>query len=1233
MELTTGTLIAGRFRIASIIGSGGAGTVFKAIQEPLDRPVALKMLRSDLSRNERVRQRFVREGRSVAALSHPNIAMVLDFGAAEDGQLYLAMELVEGVSLADMLGRQQLPFSEIRQIFEQLLAGLAHAHARGVVHRDIKPGNVLLTSDSDGNPHAKIVDFGIATYDDERQREDLPAPGRIIGTPLFMAPEQARGDTHLTPAADLYTVGLMLFWAVTGRHAFTGSTADAILYAQVNAPTPQLVPRPGLMVPPGLEALVYDALEKDPAKRIGSANAFRTRLRALSGAAGAMFGRDSARFPALPARTAAAAASSAARPATIDESALPRIAQRAATFVESLAPRRHVRGNTFDEAATERGEESSPAHVAAQPAPRPSLADSPSTHPSLRPNAPLVGRSHDRSTLMQSALAVVSSGNARIQTIEAQTGMGKSRLALWLRDELASSMAFRHASGLYHREGERGLRGLREAFDNLLGVRELHDDHLARELSLQLRSIGLHEHRDHLRVASFLRPSHEASTLPQDDAEGLYELLLRILERRSLASPILLLLDDAQFAGPETSAFLEYAATELTQRPARLLLLVVIQIDEPHEHVEELLARLSRFDGSSVARHRMERLSDDEAGEVISSLINASPDLIAALVRRADGNPLHLVQLVRYLSEERLLEFSSAGWATRPGVDVNQILPRGIADIVAMRLSRLSGTTEAGARARDLLDRCAILGARFSFRELQAMLAHEEREDLVAGLDTYLDLLLDEELLRMTETREDDLFAFPNGLIRDVVLDRLKNRRTSRSLHLHAALARIAIAGEGADAIAADLVEHFALARERSLELQYAERAARFAERSHRPNDALAFWERTLGLLLENAEPDADTRARCRAVRLKLAQLSLGFGNYPEARRHFAGVHVDPTAPLEDRIAAAYGEADVVWVEGDFDSAAQLYAEGVDLAGELPGSGLSVKGLLGLARMDMHRGDTDAAERRAEEARAAADPDIANAQYAEVLWLIADIARASGDLPRAEQLFHEALDRFRDLEDTRGIAQCYAKLAVTARMQNDLDNATRRYHAALDLYAALGARRGVAHQLNGLGDVARFRNDLPLAAEHYQRAVTIFESIGVPFDAAIALTNLGIVARDAGKLAEASSAFARAVAVSERIHYPYLLIGAKVNWAAAEALAGNRDAAETLLRDSLTELDTTGFVDPDYALPLELIGTERATAGDKPRATQLLERARDMWAELKRETDVARTQQLLESLR
>jgi serine/threonine-protein kinase len=152
--------------------------------------------------------------------------MVLDFGTAFDDQLYLAMELVEGVSLGDLLSRQSLPFSDLRQIFDQLLGGLAHAHGRGVVHRDIKPGNVLLTSDSDGRPFVKIVDFGIATFEDDAP--EALAAGRILGTPLFMAPEQARGDAHLTTAVDVYTVGLMLFWALTGRHAFGGATPRAV---------------------------------------------------------------------------------------------------------------------------------------------------------------------------------------------------------------------------------------------------------------------------------------------------------------------------------------------------------------------------------------------------------------------------------------------------------------------------------------------------------------------------------------------------------------------------------------------------------------------------------------------------------------------------------------------------------------------------------------------------------------------------------------------------------------------------------------------------------------------------------------------------------------------------------------------------------------------------------------------------------------------------------------------
>jgi tetratricopeptide (TPR) repeat protein len=162
--------------------------------------------------------------------------------------------------------------------------------------------------------------------------------------------------------------------------------------------------------------------------------------------------------------------------------------------------------------------------------------------------------------------------------------------------------------------------------------------------------------------------------------------------------------------------------------------------------------------------------------------------------------------------------------------------------------------------------------------------------------------------------------------------------------------------------------------------------------------------------------------------------------------------------------------------------------------------------------------------------------------------------------------------------------------------------------------------------------VARFRGDLSLATEHYQRAVDLFESIGAPFDAAIALTNLGIVARDGGRFDDARSAFGRGVQVAERIRYPYIVLGAKLNWAASEAAAARGDEAEALLSESLALVDETGLVDPDFAWPLEQLGLWQRARGATAGAQGLLQRARDMWAELRREVDVARVERQLAEL-
>ena len=282
---TKPTRIAGRYDLGDIVGRGGIGTVYRAIQHPLERPVALKMLRPEFSELPTLRRRFVREARTVAALAHPNIATVHDFGVDDDDHLFLVLELVDGESLESLGQRGALDLPTIARVFNQMLTGLGHAHARGVIHRDIKPANILVTRDEAGLPWVKIVDFGIAAltgvtgFDEDRGS----GTGQIVGTPQYMAPEQVRGERHVSATVDVYAVALTLFWAITGEHAFDGATPIDVLSKQLNQPPPPLAPQPGLAIPPGLEPLMHRALSKSPAERVPSALAFREALAQLIG--------------------------------------------------------------------------------------------------------------------------------------------------------------------------------------------------------------------------------------------------------------------------------------------------------------------------------------------------------------------------------------------------------------------------------------------------------------------------------------------------------------------------------------------------------------------------------------------------------------------------------------------------------------------------------------------------------------------------------------------------------------------------------------------------------------------------------------------------------------------------------------------------------------------------------------------------------------------------------------
>jgi tRNA A-37 threonylcarbamoyl transferase component Bud32 len=271
-----GEVIASRYRIEARVGNGAMGTVYRARHVKLGRPFAVKLLRPTLLGNETVRRRFAREAELAGSLHHPNIVSMVDVGETPYGLHYLVMEYVAGETLLDlMLRAAPLSGDRVTAIARQLCDGLEHAHGHGLIHRDFKPENVIVERD-----HVKIVDFGIAILRDDAassSSDRLTTAGAVIGTPSYMAPEQAL-DRPIDHRVDLFALGVLCFEMLTGVPPFDGDGVD-VARANVMTETPAMRDRvPGLLVDPLLEAFTRRLLRKSPEARPGSAAEARTLL-------------------------------------------------------------------------------------------------------------------------------------------------------------------------------------------------------------------------------------------------------------------------------------------------------------------------------------------------------------------------------------------------------------------------------------------------------------------------------------------------------------------------------------------------------------------------------------------------------------------------------------------------------------------------------------------------------------------------------------------------------------------------------------------------------------------------------------------------------------------------------------------------------------------------------------------------------------------------------------------
>jgi beta-lactam-binding protein with PASTA domain len=270
----TGRMLDRRYHVRSRIAHGGMATVYLATDTRLDREVALKVMHADLARDADFVARFIGEAKSVARLSHPNIVGVYDQGA--DGQyLYLAMEYVPGRTLRELLReRGWLPWQEALAVMDPVLAGLSAAHQAGIVHRDVKPENVLLTADG----RVKVVDFGLARA---TAAVGNTRAGQIIGSVNYIAPEQVTG-APTDARTDVYSAGIMLFEMLTGRQPFTGETPLALAYAHVNSDVPVVSTVVG-GIPPSVDQLVRAATSRDPSQRPADAGMFLRVTRTMRG--------------------------------------------------------------------------------------------------------------------------------------------------------------------------------------------------------------------------------------------------------------------------------------------------------------------------------------------------------------------------------------------------------------------------------------------------------------------------------------------------------------------------------------------------------------------------------------------------------------------------------------------------------------------------------------------------------------------------------------------------------------------------------------------------------------------------------------------------------------------------------------------------------------------------------------------------------------------------------------
>jgi len=1207
--------------LQGLLGRGAMGEVYRAVDTRTRGVLAVKLLSDSAQGNPLLLRALWREVRAVARMHHPNVVQVVDYGKSDEGNPFFVMEYVPGLSLEAM--RSRISVKDLLEITDGILAGLGYAHARGVVHRDLKPENVIIVEREDGSLQSKLVDFGVAQIGGLRHEPGATGHGRaiaenVVGTPAYMAPEQAQGMTREIGAeSDLYALGILLYEFIGGRLPFDAPNPLSILLQHVNAEPPPLVVPNTVSIPEGLETLIMGLLAKHPWERPSFAADVRRSLRALDWSQAS----DTPEQQLETSDSLSAILSPDLEVLSLTHTLDSGTMQAKLSGEELFATDGDAAMSTLFEAATLREDES----------------EAPSTGLFGVREVPLIGREREKQQLWSAFEQMLEDQNIHLVVLSGPAGVGKSRLGRWLMERaeehgLAQAMGCGVGPGSVFATG--GMRGLLERH---LRIHGLERDECVGPVERRLVEPGHFEPSELRPLMEYFRP-----TLPGDSmhSSAVFEpaaVAARVLRAATTKRPVALIFDDLR--GPDVPEFLDLIELLEASRqisPMPVLILVTLTggkrtAAESERHTEEsldTLAKLLELAPQDALHLSLEPMSSTDTITLAKTVLPVSEALAALVADRSSGNPQYAIQLLSHWMDSEGLVEDAEGCLELADASMNiRRLPRGLSELLTTRLGTILSATGSPALARAVLGRAALCGHRFPVNLIERLFEWEGRQDLDAIFDSLLEALIVEGYWLEVD---EGVIQFARADHHEAVSEHLISH--AEQVEVHSILARLELELFAHDLgrWRGEIARHFEAAGSYDEACTHLLEAAKQAFTWAQYPAARSAFEGVKRLIETHSVVAAVGLAD--EADLGLALTNLKTGAYDAAEENIVSVRQRGRAASRRHAVARATllQGEVAYRRGELEQAIQVYefakAEFEEL-GQTHGVARTMRALAEVyvslqanaseiapmahlarvlfetlgdtlqsaqclmiegkgARMTGRREEAVELYRAAERSfeKVGARHGVLEAR----LWH-AEAVLATGRLDEAEALYQELVEPLGELGDPRNIIYCFRGLGIISRKRGHFEASEAANLRALAVATAVGDDLSMAQASTGLGEVSRARGQWDSALSHYQTALGAAIRLKATGSQAIAHANMGLMYVQQKKWREAVGHLVEAVDLARKTSNLQMLGAFLGCLARAWGELESWGVVEDILTEVLFLDEELKLTEPDFLASLEAL--------------------------------------------